>query len=115
MHTATSSIGRLNKPQRIVIDWSDLNTASLAHDGEHDIEELLGWVHTYPSRSDIHVYLRALKRDTSHRQLKSRLQSLGCTVTVKNVAMRSAAAVKTVSTDFLRSAPLARRHHIVLN
>jgi len=63
--------------KHIVIDWSDME------DTEQDIDSMIGWVQSYPNRSDIHVYLGKARQRMIGRKLQGALQSLGCTVTTR--------------------------------
>ncbi len=83
MFTSMTDLALQNQRSRIVIDWSDLCTDDRSDTGGTEVDEMLQWVHTYPRRSDIHVYLQSPKRTEAGRRLKNTLQALGCTVTVK--------------------------------
>lgn len=63
--------------KHIVIDWSDME------DNEQNIDSMIGWVQSYPNRSDIHVYLSKAKQRIIGRKLQGALQALGCTVTTR--------------------------------
>ncbi len=81
MFTSMTDSALQDQRSKIVIDWSDLFTGDRLGGG-HEVDRMLQWVHTYPRRSDIHVYLRSPKRTTAGRKLQNALQALGCTVTV---------------------------------
>ncbi len=81
MFTSMTDSALQNQRSKIVIDWSDLFTGDRLGGG-NEVDRMLQWVHTYPRRSDIHVYLRSPKRTSAGRKLRNALQAFGCTVTV---------------------------------
>ncbi len=73
--TSTNSF-TLATIQRLTIDCSALQTPT----ADQEIEALLEWAQTVRMRSSIHVTLRFSTNNPLGRKVRSRFQSLGCTV-----------------------------------
>jgi hypothetical protein len=69
------------KASRVIVDWSE----DAHQDTSLRMKHLTEWVRSYPKRAAVHVVLRRSLHQAHDRRLQSRLQSLGCTVTMRSL------------------------------
>ncbi len=76
MSPATTFTARPVSPS-LVLDFSSIGSV---REGEQQLQRVLDWVRANPSGRSIAVYVPVSLRVGQGRQLKTALQSLGCTV-----------------------------------
>lgn len=76
MHTEVLVPRPLSALSTVRIDCSKSPEAALT--------SILEWVSAYPERTDLHIVLPSIRGVPAHRRALSRLQRLGCRVTLKH-------------------------------
>ena len=79
--TTPPATGAWTKAAHVIVDWSDDTDRDAA---DMKIAHLMEWVRTYSQRAAVQVVLRRPLHQAHDRRRQSRLQSLGCTVTMRS-------------------------------
>lgn len=86
MPVGTEAVGQPSawkKAAQVIVDWSQMPKDASA-DVQLEIDHLMRWIHSYPERTAVHVYLRRSVSVARDRVLQHTLQSLGCRVTMRS-------------------------------
>ena len=82
MLTTQSPTTPWRKAAQVIVDWTDMKDEKA--DAELEVDHLMRWIHSYPQRAAVHVFLRRSRLGERDRRIQNTLLSLGCTVTMRS-------------------------------